>query len=566
MKNFMSLRILDKFKWIFIKMGVNYEVMRKILQIKLTLDTRRQTVQSSMQNKKNENKERNYFAASLVGYLITGIFIALVMVSPLPLMYRYSVCLGITIFMIAMSMISDFSTVLLDLKEKQLLGSKPINDKTVNAARFIHIFIYLSMITVVFAGPMTIVSFFKDGVVVGLIFILDLIIADIAIILFTGLFYFVFLRFFSGEKLKDIINYVQIVMSITVVIGYQFLGRVFEFVDTEVLFSFKWWQFFLPSIVFSAPINIVSGGEVNSISIFFSIWTLILPIIAVVIYSKILVPHFENSLYKMTTIENKKEKKIKTSKKNSSGLVARIFCRDSQERAVFEFTTNMFRRDRKFKQSIYPSMAMAFIFPFIFMLNSLRGVGIQAFLANFYENSRHLMGYVGIMMMTPMVVMLSYSEKYKGAWIYDVLPIQNKNIVKKGAFKSFIVKFFYTIFLAYTVVFTAIGGVKVLPDMFGMFMALNAISLFCYRKLFEDMPFSNGYTTNNAKSFGNTLTKMLLVGVIMGVHYLSKKIPYGNGIFIIAIGVLTVVYWFMVFGTRENKREEDNNGQWRMEN
>ncbi len=565
MRNFISLRILDKFKWIFTKMGVNYEVMRKILQIKLTLDTRRQTIQS-MQNNKPQKKEKNYFAASLIGYFITGIFIAMIMITPLPFMYRYSVCLGITMFMIAMSMISDFSTVLLDLKEKQLLGSKPIDEKTANVARFIHIFIYVAVITATFAGPMTIVSFLKDGIAVGLLFILELIIADISIILFTGLFYFVFLKFFSGEKLKDIINYVQIVMSITIFVGYQFIARAFDYVDKTVLFSFKWWQFFLPSVVFSAPLNIVAGGEVNSISKFFSIWTVILPIIAVVIYTKIIVPHFENSLYKMNTIENKKEQKTKDNKKKNSGLMARIFCRDSQERAVFEFTTNMFKRDRKFKQSIYPSMAMAFIFPFIFMLNGLRDGGIQGYIANFYENSRHLMGYLGIMMMAPLIVMIAYSEKYKGAWIYDVLPIQNKNIIKKGAFKSFVVKFFYTVFLGYTVIFTGIGGIRVLPDMFGMFMALNVVSLFCYRKLSIDMPFSNGYSTNSAKSIGNTLMISLVVGVIWGIHFLSKKIPFGNGIFIIAIGSFAIIYWMIVFGDKGHKGEKKNNEEWRIEN
>ncbi|MCM1988574.1 hypothetical protein [Oceanirhabdus seepicola] len=565
MKNFMSLRILDKFKLIFTKMGVNYDVMRKILQIKLTLDGRRPTIQS-MQSNEPESKDKNYFVRSLIGYFITGIFIALIMITHLPLMYRYSVGIGITMFMIAMSMISDFSTVLLDLKEKQLLGSKPIDEKTANVARFIHIFIYVALITVVFAGPMTLVSFFKDGIAVGLLFILELIIADISIVLFTGLFYFIFLRFFSGEKLKDIINYVQIAMSITIFVGYQFIARAFDFVDTSILFSFKWWQFFLPSVVFSAPLNIVSGGEVNSISIFFSIWTVILPIISLFIYTKILVPHFENSLYKMNTVESKKEQKIKSNQKKGSGLVARIFCSDYQERAVFEFTTNMFKRDRKFKQSIYPSMAMAFIFPFIFMLNGLRDGGIQGYMANFYENSRHLMGYLGIIMMAPLIVMIAYSEKYKGAWIYDVLPIQNKTIIKKGAFKSFVVKFFYTIFLAYTVIFTAVGGVRVLPDMFGMFMALNVISLFCYSKLSIEMPFSNGYSTNNAKSFGNTLIISFVVGVIWGAHFLSKKIPYGNGIFIIAIGIFAIVYWMVVFGKKGNKGAKKNNEKLRIEN
>lgn len=41
MKEFMSLKILDKFKGIINKFGFNYKIVRKILQIKLTLDCRK---------------------------------------------------------------------------------------------------------------------------------------------------------------------------------------------------------------------------------------------------------------------------------------------------------------------------------------------------------------------------------------------------------------------------------------------------------------------------------------------------------------------------------------------
>jgi len=97
-------------------------------------------------------------------------------------------------------------------------------------------------------------------------------------------------------------------------------------------------------------------------------------------------------------------------------------------------------------------------------------------------------------------------------------------------------------------------------------MALNVISLFCYSKLSIEMPFSNGYSTNNAKSFGNTLKISLMVGVIWGVHFLSKKIPYGNGIFIIVIGIFAIVYWMVVFGKKGNKDVKKNNEELRIEN
>lgn len=41
MNDFASLRILDRFRPVFQKLNIDYDVMRLILQLKLTMDSRR---------------------------------------------------------------------------------------------------------------------------------------------------------------------------------------------------------------------------------------------------------------------------------------------------------------------------------------------------------------------------------------------------------------------------------------------------------------------------------------------------------------------------------------------
>ncbi|EQB88068.1 hypothetical protein M918_05885 [Clostridium sp. BL8] len=66
MKDFKFLKFLDRFKSIFKKLGVDYEVMRKILQIKLLMDGRRvPTVFAANDNKKSEKDNSNRFLKSL---------------------------------------------------------------------------------------------------------------------------------------------------------------------------------------------------------------------------------------------------------------------------------------------------------------------------------------------------------------------------------------------------------------------------------------------------------------------------------------------------------------------
>ena len=55
MDDFKSLRFLDLFKRLFIKFGIDYVVMRKILQVKLTMDQRRVPTMFNGAKKKEGN-------------------------------------------------------------------------------------------------------------------------------------------------------------------------------------------------------------------------------------------------------------------------------------------------------------------------------------------------------------------------------------------------------------------------------------------------------------------------------------------------------------------------------
>ena len=70
MDDFTSLRVLDRFKWIFQKLHIDYEMMRKILQLKLTMDGRRMP---TVFNGSKVKKEGNQFLKSLWMYGLYGV-------------------------------------------------------------------------------------------------------------------------------------------------------------------------------------------------------------------------------------------------------------------------------------------------------------------------------------------------------------------------------------------------------------------------------------------------------------------------------------------------------------
>jgi hypothetical protein len=118
MKEFRILKLLDKFQGLYKKSGVNYDIMRMILQIKLTMDGRR--VSSVMANNKkvNEDEDKNNYMRLLMFNGFMSIFIGFIMMNDMSALQKINMIAGINLFMMVSLMISDFSAVLLDVKEK----------------------------------------------------------------------------------------------------------------------------------------------------------------------------------------------------------------------------------------------------------------------------------------------------------------------------------------------------------------------------------------------------------------------------------------------------------------
>lgn len=199
-KEFRSLKIIDKFKWIYSKLGVNYNVMRSILKIKLTMDKR--NVPTVLNNRENKKDKNNNFKVLIITYLVMGMFLAFFIGINENIMWQMTIYFTLFMFIILSTFISDFSNVILDIKDKILIGTKGVDSKTLNAAKITHILIYIGSITLALGGFSLIVTLFKGFSFFILLFV-DLVLIDLFMILLTALVYLIVLKFFDGEKLKD---------------------------------------------------------------------------------------------------------------------------------------------------------------------------------------------------------------------------------------------------------------------------------------------------------------------------------------------------------------------------
>jgi ABC-2 type transport system permease protein len=236
---------------VFTSFGIDYKIMRRILQVKLMMDRRRVPTIFTQNAKKKQEEGKNQYIKSLWIYVLFGLFMVPFMLMGENYLFQMSLFFGIFTFFVMTSMIS----------ERNILSPKPVDRKSISIAKAVHIFIYISFLTIALVTIPLLVGLIKHGPLFLLVTIFNIILIDLFVVVLTTLIYMFVLKFFDGEKLKDIINYVQIGLSLAIMVGYQLLVRSFEFIDLTVALDPRWWQAFIFPMWYGANIELVMNGH-----------------------------------------------------------------------------------------------------------------------------------------------------------------------------------------------------------------------------------------------------------------------------------------------------------------
>lgn len=479
-------------------------------------------------------------------YLLLGLMLILFVVQDGNYMYSMSINFGILMFMISTTLISDFSSVMLDLRDKNILFSKPVDRRTLNMAKSLHIFIYLLILTLTITGPSLIVSLFKQGPAFFFIYAAGIILMDFLILVFTALVYLLILRIFDGEKLKDLINYVQIILSIGIAVGYQLIGRLFNFADLTLTYEPAWWQYLIAPVWFASPFELLLGGNRSAGLVVMAVMVLVLPVLLLAVYIR-LMPLFERSLQKLAE-GNAGGKDSGRLARRLSGLV----CGSREEKLFFRFTWSMMRNERDFKLKVYPTFGLSMVLPFIFIFNILwSGGGLE----DFRSSNGFLFIYFCALLMMTAVQMLRYSTSYKAAWIYKAVPLPGMSPVYSGMLKALILRLLLPLFIIESGIFLWLFGTRLFPHLLAVLPALLLYSVICLRLLPQSLPFSEPYSASRQKEFtGISFIQMFILMGFAGLHYVVSLIPYGIYIYVPVLVTVNWVVWHNSFPRAERRK------------
>ena len=538
MEDFFSLKILDLFRPLFEAFGVEYEKMRLIVNMKLTLDKR----------KNNSSENKNSLMQSVILYLIIGFVASRIIVMQLDIMTKMTVLFALIFVMLLTCFITDFSSVILDTYDRHIIGITDVKDITLNMAKIVHIVIYISIMGLSISAFSILMILMAYNIGFCLLFILCMILMDFLLIMMTSVIYYLLIKIFKGEKLKDVLNLFQIFMILVFSIMYYLITSSLSDIQINYTFSINAYDLFIPFMWFASLFCVIFYGKIQTLYIIMAILGIIVPILSIFIYIK-LTPAFERNLDKLEQVSyNEKDSKYK---KSFVSKLGNKICKNNEEKSFFEFIYINLSRDREFKTRVYPTLASGIIMPLVLLIVTYdRSMSIMEYLKSLSTTNNFLNIYLAVILLQNCILLLKYSKEYEASFIYDVLPISKKRNIYSAEFKVIIIKLFVPVFIIIGIPYLILFKSKFIVHLLIAFVSTIFISMGTFRANDKSLPFSEDYAvTANTSNFLNIIKSIGFVGVAVLLHYLIiLKAPYIFSVaYLILLILIMKIIWNKVF-------------------
>jgi ABC-2 type transport system permease protein len=515
------IRFLDLFGRLFRLMGVNYIQVRAIVSIKLTMDNRRQI----MSYRRKDSKEpSNAFSATLLIYLLLGGFISLALYAVSSFVLSMIFFFAFIMVMVAMTLITDFSSVLLDTSDNTIILPRPVDSRTLFTARITHILLYLGQVTAALSIIPLVIILLKYGTLLFFLSVIASMLSVLTAVCLTNAFYLLILQFANEEKLKTLINYFQIIMAIFVMGGYQLLPRMAGRMNlSEYYFEIKWWSFITPPVWMAAALETFYLKQLDLPHIAITFCAVVFPLLGFYFINRYLTPIFNRKLGVMSS----ETKQVATTKgrKNFASKISSLITVNGLERGSFELIYHILGRDRRIKLKIYPSFGYVIVFGVIFMLR-----GNEDFVTtwNNLPNTQHylMLLYLTFMILQAAIYEIPYSDDFKASWIYFSTPLKNPGDILTGMLKAIIVRLFIPGYLLISLIVIFIWGTQAVDDVvFGLF---NNLIMLLIMVLLSKRHLPLSFAPNVRSQFGSfirTMMLFLILGLLGLGHYLLTQRP-----------------------------------------
>jgi len=536
------LAFYSMFAGCFRLLGVNVDQFLALLEVKLRMDGRRRRVGMETGRRRSA---RNSLMITVLTYLFLGTMLSLVSFKISSPLVGMTVIHAAIMMMIAMSLISDFSSVMLDTTDNVVLLPRPIDGRTLLCARIAHIVTYLCMLTLSLSAGSFVTGTINYHHLFGVVFLGTLVSSVCLVVCAVNLFYLAVLRFADQDKLRDIVVYVQIALSVVFFGGYQLLPRLMDMTKLDTLhIDDRWWIYVFPPAWLAGPIDLLAGHAARPQWVLTSL-AVAIPVVGLLAIVFVGGPRFTEGLRRLNAPPTVRGGAPANATRSDHLLrrLSRLVCGEGVQGAAFEWVWRMCSRDRPFKLRTYPSMAMMGMVGVILLMTSDDTV-VES-IANLADSKAYVfLLYYGCLFIPMPAMIVRYSDQHEAAWIYEAMPLAKPGDVLMATLKTILVRFALPFTAIVAVVAIAIWGLRLLPDIVLAIEGTLLVSVTQAIVVGRRFPFSEEYHV--AESSGKLFKSMIFMGlpvILASLHFGLSFLPGGVLCGIVLVGLIGAAIW-----------------------
>ena len=510
-----ALFIIKLLKHPIILLGGDYRQVEAILRTKLSMDFRRSPSMFHASGKSDKT-----FVFQLFILLIFGLFIALGFTSIQNLMLGLTIGFAIMMVMLGSSVITEFSSVLFDHRDNQILLVRPISNRSLLLSRLLHIQVYIGFMAVALGAIPSIMIAYKHGVIAFIVYWIAVGLCAWITLLLTSFFYILLSKVVSGERFKDIISYFQIFMAVMIFGGYQLMPRLMENdAIKNTTMDIHWWTYLIPPAWVAGFVDVFTTRTFSLEIIVLAILALVVSVGGAIFLVRNMSGSFENVLSEGAAEKVAVEKKVESREKHRFKIYD-LFCVSETEKSGWKFSMAITKRDRKFKQAVYPSIGMIIVLAIVMVKPDFSS--FAATMQKLSENKNFFFFIFCCFFGTTALTQLPYTDTPEGAWIFRALPIEKHGHILTGAIKAMLFKFLMPILILLFIATMSIWGLEKLQGLIIGSMMIILINLYTIIFMKMALPFTQvrdmqQKSANMARMF----LLMFLMGITIGLVYLS---------------------------------------------
>ena len=518
-----SLKVLDLFKPLFNGLKVNYEKLRAILKAKLIMENRRTSAFSNSFSSQESNSKisqffqnSNFFKRGYILFLIYGLILAGLCYGAEDIKLRYTALFAVGMFLFFAGIIVDFTEVLIDTRDRDILLYKPVGEKEINLARLISLIIYVVKLALIMFGPALLVTLIKRPQEVPILLV-EVVMLSVSLVMFEYIFYYVLFKIFKNLNIKSIITTVQVLIFVVLMIGFQIFGHI---VDKEMaikIFSSEAFKYLFIPMWFTGPFELLYGNF-ETINIIYTV-LLIVFFIGFIAINTAISKDFEEIL--------SKKNKVIINKKSSflQRLTNKFFAKNDMERAGVNMVFWMKGSDEKLKFQLGSISLMIIVYPLIFYFAIFKKTQSPEATMTLAEMSRYitLINYMSAMMSLSIWQILNYATHYKASIIHLITGNLKLNKFRDGVIKGALFAFVFVPVVLNAVIMSFLIRGAWLIDFINPIIFIMLSNIIGAKLILKKLPFSLDVTKikNGQKGyFFASLAAMLVTAVFSGVNAL----------------------------------------------